>query len=244
MQTNDILSRIGAESREALLAHAEQMRFERNRIFAEPDAPISRVIFPVSGMISVVVELENGEYVESAMLGSRGALGGLAAFGAERHTAMALAQTAGACWSVPVATATEVAGRDRAFAGLLLRQEQFLVAQAQRTAACNARHTILERLAGWLLRSRDTMGSDEVALTQEAMAQMLGVQRASVSMAAGLLAAEGAMEYTRGRIRILDAGKLAEHACECHEAVSACRRGLFEDAAAMPVQDVASALRH
>jgi Mn-dependent DtxR family transcriptional regulator len=104
---------------------------------------------------------------------------------------------------------------------------------------------ILERLAGWLLRTRDVIGSDQVLLTQEAMAQMLGVQRASLSMAAGWLSAEGAIEYTRGKIRIVDASKLADSACECHELLQQCRRSLFaEDVHNEPGRDDALATHH
>jgi CRP-like cAMP-binding protein len=229
MPNNHILSRIGAERRQSLLSRAEHVRFGRETVLAEPDSPIERVIFPLSGMISLVVELADGQRVECAMVGAGGALGAFATFGAELHTATGIGQIPGDAWSVPVAAVVKLADEDVGFRRLLLSQEQYLQAQAQHTAACNARHMISERLAGWLLRSRHAIGSDEVSLTQEAMAQMLGVQRASVSMAAGWLGAEGAIQYTRGRIRILDAHKLADHACECHETLERCHRALFED---------------
>ncbi len=229
---------------EVLLARAERVRFERENVFAEPGSMIERVIFPLSGMISLVLELADGERVECAMLGARGALGGLAAFGAELHTATAIGQIPGECWSVPATLVAEIAHQDSNFRSLLLRQEQFLQAQAQQTAACNARHIISERLAGWLLRSRDALGSDQVSLTQEAMAQMLGVQRASVSMAASFLAAEGAIEYRRGRIRIVDAEKLAQIACECHHALEQCHRSLFDNIAAHEAGQHATVVRH
>jgi CRP-like cAMP-binding protein len=243
MATNHILSQMG-KNREVLLARAERVPFGRENVFSEPGSMIERVIFPISGMISLVLELADGERVECAMLGARGALGGLAAFGAELHTATAIGQIPGECWSVPTTVVSEIAHQDSNFRGLLLRHEQFLQAQAQQTAACNARHIISERLAGWLLRSRHALGSDQVSLTQEAMAQMLGVQRASVSMAASLLAAQGAIEYKRGRIRIVDAETLAQSACECHRALEQCHRTLFEDIAAGEAgQQQAAAIR-
>jgi CRP-like cAMP-binding protein len=244
MATNHILSQMGS-SREVLLARAERVWFERENVFSGPGSTIERVIFPLSGLISLVVELADGERVECAMLGAGGALGALAAFGAERHTATAIGQIPGECWSVPATLVAEVADQDSNFRGLLLRQEQFLQAQAQQTAACNAKHIISERLAGWLLRSRHALGSDEVSLTQEAMAQMLGVQRASVSGAASFLAAEGAIEYKRGRIQIVDAETLAQTACECHRALEQCHRTLFEDSAAGEAgQQQAAVIRH
>jgi CRP-like cAMP-binding protein len=231
MQTNSILSRLASEDCQSLLRRAERVRFEREAVLAEIGSPIERVLFPLSGMVSIVVELTDGARTECAMLGARGALGALAAFGAERHTATAICQIPGECWSVPAVDVAELAGQNGDFRGLLLWQEQFLQAQAQQTAACNARHNVSERLASWLLRSREAIGSDKVTLTQEVMAQMLGVQRASVSMSAGRLAAAGAIEYTRGRIQILDAQKLADSACECHDALKQCHRSLFKDAA-------------
>ncbi len=231
MQTNYILSRISSESCQSLLSRAKRVRFAREAVLAELGTPIERVLFPLSGMMSLVVELADGARTECAMLGARGALGALAVFGAERHTATAIGQMPGECWLVPAMVVAQVAAQNSHFRSLLLWQEQFLQAQAQQTAACNARHVLSERLASWLLRSRDAIGSDAVLLTQEAMAQMLGVQRASVSMSAGGLAAEGAIEYARGKVQIIDPQKLADRACECHHALKQCHRSLFGDTA-------------
>jgi CRP-like cAMP-binding protein len=104
---------------------------------------------------------------------------------------------------------------------MLMRHEQFVMAQAQQSAACNASHTVEARIARWLLRCRDLAGSDDIALTQEFLAEMMGVRRTSVSLVANTLQHAGLIKYRRGHIRLLDLEGVQESACECYETVKA-----------------------
>jgi hypothetical protein len=123
--------------------------------------------------------------------------------------------------------AFEVADRVPEFRAAILAQERYLLAQAQQTATCNAKHSTMERLCSWLLRARDEARRDELLMTQELLARMLGVQRASVSMLASQLQEKRLVQYRRGRLQIVDADGLAAHACECHKAVHTQRERLF-----------------
>ena len=112
--------------------------------------------------------------------------------------------------------------------GVLIRHEQVLLAQAQQSAGCNASHTVEARMCRWLLRMRDLTGSDDLQLTQEFLAQMLGVRRTSVSVVAGTLQKAGFIRYSRGNIRLLDIAQLQEGACECYATVQEHYRSLSD----------------
>jgi CRP-like cAMP-binding protein len=188
---------------------------------------IERAIFPRSGLISIVVGLNDGAEVEAAMIGPAGVLGGAAIFGAKQHISTAVAQLPGRAWSVSVRDLTEIASVSAEFRSSIVAQERYLLAQVQQTAACNARHSILQRLCAWLLRAQDEAGRDEFLMTQEMLARMLGMQRASVSMFASQLQEKGLVHYRRGRLQITDPNGLAAHACECRAAVQKQRERLF-----------------
>lgn len=234
MHRNDILSTLTPPEGGELRSAARHIKFVHGDILGQDNAPISDVFFPSSGMVSVVVEFADGECVETAMLGYRGALGAAAAFGATEHIATGFGQIPGDGWLVPGAMVIALSERNGRFRQSLFRQEQYLQAQAQQTAACNGRHTLQRRLASWLLRARAIAGSDHLGLTQEYLAQMLGVQRASVSGAASLLADTGAIEYRRGRVEIRDVDLLGSHACACHSMLAARRERLFACENALP----------
>ena len=200
-------------------------------VFAEPGLPIERAIFPESALLSVVVTLNDGAQVEAAMIGPTGMFGAAAIFGAKQHVSTVVAQLPGRASAVSPRDLTEIASECPEFRRLILAQERYLLAQAQQTAACNATHSIAQRVCTWLLRAQDEAGRDEFLVTQEMLAKMLGVQRASVSMFAGQLQEQGLVQYRRGRLQITDADGLAAHACECHRAVRSHRERLFGSAA-------------
>jgi CRP-like cAMP-binding protein len=190
--------------------------------------PIVEVLFPSSGLISVVVTLRGGELVEAAMIGCDGVVGGGALFGAKQHLGCSFAQLPGVGWTMRAADLAAIVAGDEHLRTLFFAYEQFLLAQAQQTAACNARHHIPQRLSSWLLRARDATHENELLLTQEFLAQMLGVQRASVSMFAGQLQDKDLIRYRRGRVAITNVDGLAHEACECHQTLSDLRRRLLE----------------
>jgi CRP-like cAMP-binding protein len=224
MFDNPLLDSVPAE---LLQGRVNTLDFVKGDVLARPESPIERLIFPRSGLLSVVVELTDGAQIEAAMIGPGGALGGAAMFGAKRHVSTVVAQLSGRAWTLVLPNAFEVADRVPEFRAAILAQERYLLAQAQQTATCNAKHSTMERLCSWLLRARDEARRDELLMTQELLARMLGVQRASVSMLASQLQEKRLVQYRRGRLQIVDADGLAAHACECHKAVHTQRERLF-----------------
>jgi CRP-like cAMP-binding protein len=210
-----ILSRSRLDLRNRLRA----IDFVHGDVLAEAGMPIEYVIFPRSGLVSTVVDLLDGDRIEVAMVGADGAIGGGVAFGASNWTCTSFAQLRGSAWLLKSAEAIEIANENAEFRQQLFMQERYNQTQAQQTAACNAKHTIMRRLCSWLLRAQDAIGSRELLLTQEHLAQMLSVQRASVSMFASQLQEQGLIHYRRGRVQIIDRAGLAGHACECHAAI-------------------------
>ena len=228
MQQNRILTALLQRHPEAP-ARLTRVDFVHGDLFGRPGEPIRHAVFPVSGMISVVVDLASGDVVEAAMVGCGGVIGASAAFGATEHINSSFCQLPGAAYLLPVADLADIAQRDESVRAMLFAHEQFLMAQAQQTAACNAKHHIMQRLATWLLRAKDVTGTSEMFLTQEFLAQMLGVQRASVSGFAGQLQGMDLIRYRRGRLSITDETGLTSQACECHSRLAAVSRKLFRE---------------
>ncbi|HXD46525.1 MAG TPA: Crp/Fnr family transcriptional regulator [Pseudolabrys sp.] len=228
MHHNDILARLHDAHPDFVTRRARQVSYVHGDIVGEAGAPIDDILFPSSGMISLVVDLADGDRIEAGMVGRRGMVGGSALFGGRTHLNTAFAQLPGSGWTVKAADLLELADRAPEVRDLFFRNEQYALAQAQQTAACNAKHRIPQRLATWILRAHYDSGEDELMLTQEYLAQMLGVQRASVSMFAGGLQDRGLIFYRRGRVRILDRTGLEREACECHAALRGRHTRLFE----------------
>jgi CRP-like cAMP-binding protein len=148
-------------------------------------------------------------------------VGGAAALNSKTSISQAIVQISGAGSAVEVDHLRHLAEQSADVRSTLIRHEQLVLAQAQQSAACNAIHTIVARLSRWLLRCRDLAGSEDLPLTQEFIAQMLGVRRTSVSIVANTLQQAGLIRYKRGHIRILDLDGLSESACECYATVRA-----------------------
>jgi CRP-like cAMP-binding protein len=217
MYDNALLDALPASEAQFLRSRLKPADFLRGDLFAEPGRPIDHVIFPRPGLlVSLVVDLSDGDRVEVGMVGSDGAIGGAAACDAGPATCTSFAQVPGRALLMRMADAAEFANESPEFRRLLCMQERYSQAQAEQTAACNAKHTIMHRLCSWLLRAHDAIGRGELLITQEHVSQMLGVQRASVSVFASRLQDEGLIQYRRGRLRIHDGAGLAKHACECH----------------------------
>jgi len=197
-------------------------------VLAETGAAIKNVYFPHNGIISLVVELAVGDMIETAMIGKDGVVNASCALDGKVSLNKAIVQLAGAGSVISADALKKVADESPALRALLIRHEQVLFAQAQQSAACNASHLVEARLSRWLLRTRDLADSEDLTITQEFLAQMLGVQRASVSMFAGALQDKGLIFYRRGRVRVLDREGLAHEACECHATLRNRHRNLFE----------------
>ena len=228
MHHNEILARLHQSHPDFVTRRARQVTYVHGDLFGETGRPIDDLLFPSSGMISLVVDLADGDRIEAGMVGRRGMVGGSALFGGRTHLCTSFAQLPGSGWTVRADDLIELADREPGVRDLLFRNEQYTLAQAQQTAACNAKHRIPQRLATWILRAQFDSGDDELLLTQEFLAQMLGVQRASVSMFAGALQDKGLIFYRRGRVRILDRDGLVHEACECHATLRNRHAQLFD----------------
>jgi CRP-like cAMP-binding protein len=181
--------------------------------------PIDQVYFPHTGMVSQLITTGDGDMVETSSTGREGAVGLQCGFGPRLSFTRATVQIPGK-FSVISATRFEQAvGRSTALRDLVLRYTETLWAEAQQNAACNAIHAGSSRLCRWLLQCADRTGSEQLLLTQEFLAEMLGVRRTTVTLLAQELQKRGILRYSRGRITILDRPALESCACECYAAV-------------------------
>jgi CRP-like cAMP-binding protein len=221
--SNHFLASLAADDRSALLPHLKGFDLPQGRVLYETGDTISVVYFPLAGMVSLVVHLASGDMVEAAMIGRNGLVGGSAAFYGNVSINRAVVQIAGSASVIDVDLFQELAEQSATFRSSVTRHEQFLMAQAQQSAACNASHALEAHFASWLLRCRDLLESEDIALTQEYLAEMLGVRRTSVSLVAHTLQQAGIIQYRRGRIRIVNVEGLQETACECYATIKAHR---------------------
>ena len=187
----------------------------------EPDQRVTRAYFPLGGVVSLVTPMLDGNIVEMATIGREGVVGVPALLdGALPAGTRGVSQVEGEALSIPAeAFRREMAAGGR-LAPLVHTFTQALFTLVGRNAACNRLHYIEQRCARWLLMTHDRVGSDQFRLTQEFLAQMLGVQRSTVTVAAGDLQRAGLIGYSRGKIHILDRPKLVRTACECYQIVS------------------------
>jgi CRP-like cAMP-binding protein len=188
-------------------------------VIADTGQPVDRVYFPTDGVVSLVVDMKVGSMIETAMVGRDGVVNGTSALDGNVSLHRAIVQVEGAAVALASETLRKLADDFQPLRSMLIRHEQVLFAQAQQSAGCNASHDVEARMCRWLLRIRDLTGSDEMNLTQEFLAQMLGVRRTSVSLVAGTLQKAGFIKYNRGKIRLLDIARLQDGACECYETV-------------------------
>ena len=199
---NRFLASLPPSDLDLLRPHLKPIKLARGRVLAEAGAPVEHVYFPHNGLISLVVELAGGEMIEAAMVGRLDIVGGAPALTGAAALNKAIVQIAGTATAHHAAALRDVAEQSPTLRTALIRHEQLLFAQAQQAAACNAAHSIEARLARWLLRARNACGTDSLPLTQEILAQTLGVQRSSISLAAHNLQITGLIGQRRGRIQI------------------------------------------
>ena len=216
---NSFLDSLTPADRALLPTRLKPIELQQGTVLFEAGSEIEKIYFPYGGMVSLVAQLAGGEMIECAMIGRDGLVGGAVALGAVASLFKAIVQISGSAAVIDAERLRSAADRSATLRAMLFRHEQLTLAQTQQSAACNAAHTVEARLSRWLLRCRDLQGSDDLKLTQEFLAQMLGVRRTSVSLVATTLQNAGLIRYSRGNIRILDLGRLQAAACECYETV-------------------------
>lgn len=217
---NQLLAAMPDELFKAMQPHLRSIELKRGDVVAAPGGVVRHVIFPHSGIVSLVVELSIGEMVETAMIGRDGVVNAVCALDGKISLNKGIVQLEGEASVILPERLNAIADQNAPLRSLLLRHEQVLFAQAQQSAACNASHFVEARMCRWLLRTRDLAGSDDLFITQEFLAQMLGVRRTSVSLVANTLQKAGFIRYRRGHVRILDVAALTEAACECYETLN------------------------
>ena len=216
---NRILNSLPQNILGAVEPHLKNVQLSFADVLAASGQTIDRVYFPTGGIISLVVEMKIGDMIETAMVGRDGIANGMAALDGKVSVHKAIVQVAGAGLAIDPERFRRLCDEFALLRAIIIRHEQFVLAQAQQSAGCNAIHTVEARMCRWLLRIRDLTGRDDMELTQEFLAQMLGVRRTSVSLVAGTLQRAGLIAYRRGQIKLLDIEQLEEGACECVETV-------------------------
>lgn len=181
--------------------------------------PIDQVYFPHTGMISQLITTGDGDMVETSSTGREGAVGMQCGLGPRLSFTRTMVQIPGKFSAISAARFEHAASRSAALRDLILRYTETAWAEAQQNAACNAIHNGSSRLCRWLLQCADRTGSEQLLLTQEFLAEMLGVRRTTVTLLAQELQKRGIVRYSRGRITILDRPALEACACECYAAI-------------------------
>jgi len=216
---NILLARLRPSTRRRLDRLLEPVVLELKQTLHAADKPMDHVHFVESGVVSLVTAEVNGGSVELATIGNEGFVGTPLLLGTDRIPAVALCQIAGSALRMRAAAFLREVKRSEEFSLLLHRYVQMLIIQIAQSAACNRLHTVEKRAARWLLMTHDRVSSDTFALTQEFLSQMLGVRRAGVNVAAGILQRQGVIRYTRGVITVLDRRGLEKASCECYRIV-------------------------
>jgi CRP-like cAMP-binding protein len=204
----------------ALLAPALQpTSLELKQVLHAAHQPIGAAYFLENGTVSMLAPLEDGRFMEVGLVGREGLVGLAAVLSADSSITEAMVQMEGTALRLRTAALREAFEASSTLRGLLLRYAHAFHAQVAQTAACNGHHQLEERLARWLLMAHDRARTDEFPMTQEFMSLMLGVRRAGVSVAAGILQKAGVIDYKHGCINVLDRSGLEEAACECYGTV-------------------------
>jgi CRP-like cAMP-binding protein len=218
---NNILASLPPEDYERLAPHLEPVELPHGKVIQEAGGKITHVYFPERAMVSLVSHTPDGDSIEVGIVGFEGMVSISAILGVDKSPHEMLVQINNGAMRLPVGTLLDEFRRAGTLHDKLLRYTQGLLLQTSQVAVCNAKHSVSERLARWLLMSRDRCVCDDLPFTHEFLSLMLGVRRAGVTEAALILQAEELIRYRRGHIKILDRQGLEDHACDCYEVVKA-----------------------
>lgn len=217
---NQILASLSPEVFNRLAPHLTQVTLAQGEVVHRPGDPLSHLYFPIDCLFSVTLTMQDGATAEVGMVGSREVLGINALMGNSETTQTTyVVQVAGSTMKISAQIMREEFNRNGELHHVILRYTQAFLAQVSQTAACNSLHVLEQRLARWLLETQERVDSDELHLTQEFIAIMLGVRRAGVTLAAQKLQERGLIRYRRGHVQILDQAGLEASACECFRAI-------------------------
>ncbi len=219
LQKNQLIAALSAAERARWQPHLELVEMPLGRVLYESGGTLTHVYFPTTSIVSLLYVMEDGASAEIAVVGNEGIIGISLFMGGASTPSRAIVQSAGQAIRLNAALMMMEFNRAGPVLRLLLRYTQALITQMAQTAVCNRHHSLDQQLSRWLLLSLDRLQSKELVMTQELIANMLGVRREGVTEAAGRLQQAGLIKYTRGRITVLDRQALEDRSCECYAVV-------------------------
>jgi CRP-like cAMP-binding protein len=218
-QKNHLLAALPTDVLSRLLPKLELVPLPLGKVLYESGDSLSHVYFPTDSIVSLLYVMENGASAEISVVGNEGLIGVAIFMGGESTTSRAIVQSAGYAYRLPSRQFKDEVNRHSEMLHLMLRYTQALITQMAQTAVCNRHHSIDQQLCRWLLLSLDRLPTNDLIMTQELIANMLGVRREGVTEAAGKLHKSGVIEYSRGRIKVISRHKLEQMSCECYAVV-------------------------
>jgi CRP-like cAMP-binding protein len=216
---NRILNALPETERARLFPHLRAVELPLGKVLYESGDQLQHIYFPSDSIVSLLYVMQDGASAEISVVGNDGAIGVALFMGGETTTNRAIVQSAGHAYRLTGARLKNEFDRHGDLLHLLLRYTQALITQMSQTAVCNRHHSVDQQLCRWLLLSLDRLASNQLNMTQELMANMLGVRREGVTEAAGKLQKLGAIRYQRGQITVLDRALLETLSCECYAVV-------------------------
>lgn len=218
-EQNQILRALPAAERERLYPHLQRVPMPLGAVIYESGARLRHIYFPTDSIVSLLYVLKDGASAEIAVVGNDGAVGVSLFMGGESTPSRAVVQSAGSAFRLSRTRLKQEFERHGSLLTVLLRYTQSLITQMAQTAVCNRHHALDQQLCRWMLLSLDRLDSNELNMTQELIANMLGVRREGVTEAAGRLQKLGVIRYSRGKITVLDRPQLEKLSCECYAVV-------------------------
>ena len=218
MRTNRLLEGLPRKDRDRILQRCEMVDLTFGTILCEPGSPYRHIYFPVTGFISTVATLGDHQPLEIRLIGDEGMLGATLALGVTTIPLRAVVQGTGSAWRMTAALFRSSLRDSPALLRMLKRYLYVLMAQLSQNSGCNRFHEVEARLSRWLLMTHDRAHADHFHLTHDFLADMLGVRRSGITIAAGALQRAALIGYVRGEIRILDRKGLEGRSCECYAA--------------------------
>jgi CRP-like cAMP-binding protein len=214
-----LLAALHAAERGRIYPHLQLVPMPLGKIVHEPSHVLRHVYFPVNCIVSMSYVMRDGASAEISVVGREGLVGVALFMGGESMLSRAIVQSAGFAYRITAKRLTQEFHQAGQLQTLLLRYTQALITQMAQTAVCNRHHSVAQQLCRRLLQSLDRLSSSQLSMTQESIANMLGVRREGVTAAAARLQKLGIIRYSRGRLTVLDRPKLERHCCECYAAV-------------------------
>ena len=213
---NHLLAKLSLDLHGVIIPHCAVVSMKQGAVLYEAGDEVEHVYFPHNGMVSLLSVMQSGKAIETATVGREGVVGAMAGLGLYQSMVRTIVQLPLHASKIPAAPFRRAVGASNALRDVCVRYNEVMLTQARVTAACNALHQVDERFARWLLQSADRAAGDPLTLTQELLAEMLGVRRTSVTEVARRMQEKGVITYARGVIKISDRTALERLSCECY----------------------------